>query len=45
MHGTKRHLDYIPKEDLVIVLNSWTDEGGEIGEINTQYLILSLIHI
>ena len=39
MHGTKRHLDYIPKEDLVIVLNSWTDEGGAIGEINTQYLI------
>ena len=39
MHSTKRHLNYIPKEDLVIVLNSWTTEGGEIGEVNAQYLI------
>lgn len=39
LHGTKRHLDYIPKEDLVIVLNSWTAEGGEVGEINAQYLV------
>ena len=39
MHGTKRHLDYIPKEDLVIVLNSWVDAEGNDGDKNAQYLM------
>lgn len=39
MHGTKRHLDYIPKEDLVIVLNSWVDAEGDDGDENAQYLV------
>lgn len=39
LHGTKRHLDYIPKEDLVIVLNSWVDAGGGDGDENAQYLV------
>ena len=39
MHGTKRHLDYIPKEDLVIVLNSWSGAKGEDGDENAQYLV------
>ena len=38
LYGTKRHLDYIPKEDLVIVLNSWLGMGGKESEINAQYL-------
>ena len=38
MHATKRHLDFIPKEDLVIVINTWTDiPEPEAAVDNAQY--------
>ena len=36
--STKRHLKYIPKEDLIIVINTWTDiPEPEASVRNTQY--------